>query len=53
MENKKLSITMLIKLDPDWAGHFTAEELKEQIGVRVKNALGFRGQVKRIAISKK
>lgn len=51
MDKKKFSVTILLELEPSWAQQFTAEEVKEQIEVRVKNALGFRAQVKQIEIS--
>lgn len=52
MDNNKISLKMMVKLDQDWASRFSSEDLKEQITVRVNNALGFRGQVKNIEISK-
>ena len=50
MPGIEIKFKATLKLDEKWASTQTTEELIEYIKYRINGSLGFRGQVKKLAI---
>jgi len=53
MPEIEIKFKATLKLDEKWVGKQTTEQLIEYIKARINSSLGFRGQVKKLAIVSK
>jgi hypothetical protein len=50
MPEIEIKFKATLKLDEEWAGRLTTEELIEYIKDRINSSLGVRGQVKKLSL---
>ena len=52
MDKDHVTITVTLEVNDSWAGNLSDEQLKDYFRSRLEYAIGFRGRVNRIRLSK-
>lgn len=52
MDNNQIAFKGTLEVDGKWASNFSREELLEYLKERLNYSLGFRGEVKKLSVSR-